>query len=85
MLTDFKKLFEFSLENIPFEKGEQFSLHASQHNDSDKQKLLTGTKRLILDYGNKIVVLTTPCVSLLHNGDVSIQQQKGIEDAPPVP
>lgn len=85
VLTDFKKLFEFSLENIPFEKGEQFSLHASQHNDSDKQKLLTGTKRLILDYGNKIVVLTTPCVSLLHNGDVSIQQQKGIEDAPPVP
>lgn len=82
--TDFKKLFEFSLENIPFEKGEQFSLHASQHNDSDKQKLITGTKRLILDYGNRIVVLTTPCVSLLHNGNVSIQQQKGIEDAPPV-
>ena len=82
--TDFKKLLEFSLENISFEKGEQFSLHASQHNDSDKQKLLTGTKRLILDYGNRIVVLTTPCISLFHDANVSIQRQKGIEDAPPV-
>lgn len=82
--TDFKKQFEFSFGNIPFEKGEQFSLHASQHNDSDKQKLLTGTKRLILDHGNRIVVLTTPCVSLFHNANVSIQQQKGTEDVSPV-
>lgn len=82
--TDFKKQLEFSLRNIPFEKGEQLSLHASQYNDFDKQKLFSGTKRLILDYGNRIVVLTTPCVSLLHDANVSIQQQKSIEDAPPV-
>lgn len=82
--TDFKKQFEFSFGNIPFEAGEQISLHASQYDDSDKQKLLTGTKRLILDYGNRVVVLTTPCISLLHNANVSILQQKGIEDAFPV-
>ncbi|TFH91765.1 hypothetical protein [Vibrio ouci] len=82
--TDFKKQFEFSFGNIPFEAGEQISLHASQYDDSDKQKLLTGTKRLILDYGNRIVVLTTPCISLFHNANVSILQQKGTEDAFPV-
>ncbi|GAB1623199.1 hypothetical protein AAOGI_32490 [Agarivorans albus] len=74
---------EFRLSNISFEKGEQFSLHVSQHDDSEKQKLLTGTKRLILDYGNKVSVLTTPCVSLLHDANVSIKQQQSIEEAPP--
>ncbi|MZI94073.1 hypothetical protein F9817_12810 [Vibrio sp. CAIM 722] len=58
--TNFQDLLNFSFSNIPFEAGEKISLHVSQHNDKNKQKIFTGIKRLVLDRGNSIDIYITP-------------------------
>ncbi|HCG7109429.1 TPA: hypothetical protein NJ338_003233 [Vibrio parahaemolyticus] len=57
--TDFQFDLRFSFAGVPFHEGETMSLHVSQHNAKNKQKVMTGIKRLILDYGNSVEIYTT--------------------------
>ncbi|EKA5860751.1 hypothetical protein OKZ58_002463 [Vibrio alginolyticus] len=62
----------FSLSNIPLEVGETMSLHVCQHDEKSKQKIITGIKRLVLDYGNKIDIYITPPHDKLNLEDIQL-------------
>lgn len=46
--------------NAKFKKGDTIKIRASQHNDNDKQKIFSGTKRFVIDKGNSIDIYITP-------------------------
>ena len=58
--TNFQDNLNISFSNLPFDAGEKISLHVGQHNAKDKQKILTGIKRLVLNRGNSIDIYVTP-------------------------
>ncbi len=70
--TNFQDVLNFSFSNLPFEAGEKLSLHVSQHNDKNKQKIFTGIKRLVLDRGNTIDIYVTPHHQVLKPENVGM-------------
>ena len=74
VITNFQKYVEISFINMPFEAGEEISLHASQHNANNKQKIMTGIKRLIIDRGNQIDIYITPPHSQIQPENIRFER-----------